>query len=521
VNISAVLSIVRRDYKEDVDKKRNFKNIRRFFDKSKKGEYTLDDQTWNDLDMDKVYEKLDRNYSSPGEASLYSILRNPVAEVEKLNHRDNVITALKTNSDLRERLQCIFYKLGRDPKNTFLDMMESELVVNKLKYFLYTFIGKVCPIIAAILIILFGEDYVIGLLVLSSLNIFINFRERDTIKSRGIIYLRSIIKAAKEITSIKSEDIKEYSNKISLNIDHARDIDRNTVLIGFVNMWSGLFEFISTIFLIEECAYYKISSVLKEKKKYILNIFDTVGELEALLSIAGYQNNLKRPYIKPRFIKDAALNIKQGIHPLIENPVANSARIKNKGIVLTGTNMSGKSTFLRMLGVNILLAQTFNFALAKDYEAGFFNIVTSISPNDDLTKGKSYYMAEAESILRIVRAMDKELPVFCPIDEIFRGTNPIERIAMSAEILSYLNNEKNISIVATHDRELADILKDTYDFYYFSEDVDNKKGLSFDYKLKPGVSQTRNAIRLLEYIGYPKQITDKAYKRAKTIEGFI
>jgi len=521
VATGAVLNIVRRDYNEELDKRRNLNNIRKIFDKSKKNEYTIDDETWDDLDMNKVYEKLDRTYSSLGEAALYSMLRNPAAEVEKLNKRNHVIESFKNDGELRERIQCIFYRLGNDHKNSFLDMMETELVVNKMKYYMYTFIGKICPIIAALLIIVYGQDYAIGLLVLSSLNIFINFIERDTIKSRGILYLRSIVKAAKMIAAIKSADIKEYTDEIASNVKHIQDIDRNTLLIGFVNMWSGLFEFISIIFLIEECAYYKVSSVLKEKKQYILNLYYTVGELEALMSIAGYQHNLKMPYVKPRFIKEAALNITEGTHPLIERPVANSVRIKNKGIVLTGTNMSGKSTFLRMLGVNILMAQTFSFALAKDYEAGFFNIVTSISPNDDLTKGKSYYMAEAESILRIVRAMDKELPLFCPIDEIFRGTNPIERIAMSAEILSYLNNGKSISIVATHDGELAEILKNTYEFYYFSEDVDVKNGLSFDYKLKPGVSQTKNAIRLLEYIGYPKEITDKAYRRAETIEGFI
>ena len=167
------------------------------------------------------------------------------------------------------------------------------------------------------------------------------------------------------------------------------------------------------------------------------------------------------------------------------------------------------------------LAQTFYFTLAKEYEACFFNIVSSISPNDDVTAGKSFFMAEVESISRIIKALEKDAPVFCPIDEIFRGTNPIERIAMSAEILLYLNQHKTISIVATHDRELVDILKENYKFYYFSESVDSHKGLSFDYKLKTGVSQTRNAIKLLEYCDYPKEIVNNAYKRAESIEGFI
>ena len=350
---------------------------------------------------------------------------------------------------------------------------------------------------------------------------FINFREREAIKSRGIVYLRDIIKASKKISNIKNNDIKEYIDNIKGNLKEVKDIDRSTLFIGIINMWQGFFEVISTLFLIEECAYYKISRVLKEKKKYIMNIFYTVGELEAILAISGYQKNLKNSYVKPSFTKEVSLNITEGVHPLLDSPVANSISIKDKGIVLTGTNMSGKSTFLRMLGINILLSQTFYFALAKEYKASFFNIVSSISPNDDLSKGKSYYMAEAEGILRIVNALKKELPVFCPIDEIFRGTNPIERIAMSAEILTYINNGRTVPIVATHDRELVDILKDSYEFYYFSEDVDNENGLNFDYKLKSGVSQTRNAIRLLDYIGYPKEVTEGAYKRAETIEGFI
>lgn len=169
----------------------------------------------------------------------------------------------------------------------------------------------------------------------------------------------------------------------------------------------------------------------------------------------------------------------------------------------------------------MILAQSFYFVLAKKYQAPFFNIVSSISPNDDLTKGKSFFMAEVESIHRIIKALEKDVPVFCPIDEIFRGTNPIERISMSAEILTYINRGKSISIVATHDRELVDILKENYAFYYFSEKVDTNKGLSFDYKIKKGISQTRNAIRLLEYMSYPKEITDKAYKRAEIIEKLL
>ena len=90
---------------------------------------------------------------------------------------------------------------------------------------------------------------------------------------------------------------------------------------------------------------------------------------------------------------------------MLEEPVANTIHLDKKGMVLTGSNMSGKSTFLRMVGVNIVLAQVFDLVLAEKYEGSIFNIVTSISPKDDVNAGKSYYMAEVEGILRIIEAL--------------------------------------------------------------------------------------------------------------------
>jgi len=174
-----------------------------------------------------------------------------------------------------------------------------------------------------------------------------------------------------------------------------------------------------------------------------------------------------------------------------------------------------------MLSTNILFAQVFDFVLAKEYEGCLFHVISSISPKDDIINGKSYYLAEAESILRIIKSLDNNVSVFCPIDEIFRGTNPIERIASSVEILKYINKRQSICIVATHDKELSDILKRNYDFYYFSENVDDKNGLSFDYKIKKGVSKTRNAVKLLDYMGYPEEIIKNLYRRIENIQGYI
>ena len=512
---------VKADYGKDSTKKSNIKNVRKYFDMVEKQEETLDEQTWNDLDMDNVYKKVDRTYSSVGEAVLYKMLRNPTKDEKVLKERDRVISYFDENARLRNKLSIMFYKLGRDRKNTFLDMIQDELVVNKAKYFVYSFLGKIMPIILILMAIFLGPQYIMGLLVLACINMLINNKEKDIVKSHGLLYLRDIINAANDVSSVRDEKIDFYLEKVRKSRKEIKSIDLATKSIQLANMWGGLLEFISVLFLLEESAYYKISDLLKNRKETFLNLYEDLGEIEALISIASYKKSIENRYTKPTFKKDSKLYIVDGRHPLLIDGVPNSVKMKKKGIVLTGTNMSGKSTFLRMIGINMIFAQTFYFAVAKKYEAPFFRIVTSINPNDNLSEGKSYYMSEAEALLRIINALNDEIPVFCAIDEIFRGTNPVERIAASAEILTYINERNAISIVTTHDRELVDILKDNYEFHYFSESVSKKNGLNFDYKLKDGVSKTKNAIKLLDFIGYPKEIIKKSFERAEKVDGFI
>ncbi|MEK6264885.1 MAG: DNA mismatch repair protein MutS, partial [Clostridium sp.] len=319
-----VLESIRSEYKKDFDKKRDFNKIKKLFTLREKNEFTLDDQTWNDLDMDKVYEKLDRAYSSPGEAALYSMLRNPLMDEKRLKIRGGLIQSFKENNKLRESLQCVFFNLNNDFKNSFLDMMDNNLIINKSKYYIYTFFGKVLPAIAILLSIFLGKEYILVLLGLASINMLINNHEVKSIKSTGIFYLRKTIVAAKKIASKDNSEITYYRDKIKGILKSIKDIDRGTKLIGFVNMWGGVFESVSVIFLLEESAYYSISDKIKEQKEVLMDLYYTVGELEALISISGYKNNLHEQFVKPKFIKEVTLNIVEGIHPLIENAVSNS-----------------------------------------------------------------------------------------------------------------------------------------------------------------------------------------------------
>ena len=186
-------------------------------------------------------------------------------------------------------------------------------------------------------------------------------------------------------------------------------------------------------------------------------------------------------------------------------------------MLLTGSNASGKSTFLKTLAVNAILAQTIHTVLANGYEADYFKILSSMALRDDLATKESYYIVEIRSLKRIMDAAEENISVLCFVDEVLRGTNTAERIAASSRILRYLAEKKALVFAATHDLELTSLLADVYENYHFSEQVEEDI-VVFDYRLKPGKATSRNALKLLEMMEYPKVITDDANK---AVEGFL
>ena len=171
--------------------------------------------------------------------------------------------------------------------------------------------------------------------------------------------------------------------------------------------------------------------------------------------------------------------------------------------------MSGKTCFIRTIAINLMTAKALNTCFAHRYEMdSSFKLYSVIHTEDDLLEGKSYFFKEAENVKNALQQGESGhyLLIF---DELFKGTNTTERIAINAATFSKLADAGNIVLASTHDLELAEILKDKYDLYHFCETVADNK-LSFDYTLKPGVVKEGNAIRILELCGYPKDVVDAA-----------
>ena len=134
---------------------------------------------------------------------------------------------------------------------------------------------------------------------------------------------------------------------------------------------------------------------------------------------------------------------------------------------------------------------------------------------DDIASGESYYIVEIKALKRILDAASGQgRQVLCFVDEVLRGTNTVERIAASTQILKSLTDMNILSFAATHDIELTELLKDEYDNYHFEEQISDGDVL-FNYKLMEGKATTRNAIKLLEMLGYKQEIIEKATLQAE------
>ena len=173
--------------------------------------------------------------------------------------------------------------------------------------------------------------------------------------------------------------------------------------------------------------------------------------------------------------------------------------------------MSGKSTFLRIIGLNCLLSQTINCAFASELSLPKLKIHSSIQTFDELESDKSYFYSEAETMKEMLSVQNDQGFNLLLIDEIFKGTNSRERLVISSEVLQQLAQENSIVIATTHDLELVHGLPDFMFFYFTGQDVAGK--YQYDYELRSGVLESTNAVFVLRDMGYPKGILEKIRRR--------
>lgn len=188
-------------------------------------------------------------------------------------------------------------------------------------------------------------------------------------------------------------------------------------------------------------------------------------------------------------------------------PVPNSVVLDGRSALISGSNMTGKTAFMKTVGVNIVFAQTLGFCLATSAMIRRSGVMAAIRGEQGIENGKSRYLAEIQAILEFIQlAATGDCRIFI-IDEIFSGTNTAERIAAGNAVLDDLSQHAQV-LATTHDVELQELLSARFERLHFREDPD-VDGV-FDYRLRVGASTERNAIRLLDRVGFPARIIDEA-----------
>ena len=242
---------------------------------------------------------------------------------------------------------------------------------------------------------------------------------------------------------------------------------------------------------------------------------DTWFELEALSSLATFAY-LNPEYTLPK-VQAADGHNEQHVHfeavatghPLIEDEqkVTNDFSMEKVGevVIITGSNMSGKSTFLRTLGINLCLAYAGGPVNAQHLETTLFRIFTCIKVSDSVTDGYSYFYAEVRRLKALLEELRREgYPLFFLIDEIFKGTNNRERLIGSRSFIRALVGQHCLGCISTHDLELVSLERvlPGVENYHFREDVVNGE-MVFDYRLRTGPSPTTNALKIMQMEGLP------------------
>lgn len=492
-------------------RKRSMDTAGELFEKLKQDDVTsffIDDQTWEDLNMDSVFTLLDRTLSTPGEQHLYCMLRTPLFEKEPLEKRKAIIGLFQRDEKMREFVRLKLWNMGRAPRLHIASLLWDNTEPQVKGAWIYNLMALLALAACVTPVFMGPKALVMYLFPVYLINTILHYKAKQNVESgmESLAFINRIGGCAKAIAGCGFQ-LGSYKERLKDSLAGCQGVF-NSISMALFSSGNDLAEMAGTIFLIQERNYCSSFKKVMKHKENIKEMYLLLGEIDALMSVASYRQGLEY-YCEPKLgAGKVYIDMKDGVHPLIENPIANSLHIEKRGVLITGSNMSGKSTFLRTMGINALFAQTIATCLARSYEGVYVRIITSISRTDNIMRGKSYYLSEAESLLRIINEMEGNAPVFSIIDEIFRGTNSIERINASEEILRTLASENSLSIAATHDLELGSRIGDCYDFYHFSEDV-SKEGLSFDYTIKEGLSTTRNAVRIMEYLGYPMDMITK------------
>lgn len=489
------------------------------FQSEQSGRFFLDKITWNDLNMDELFMTANATCSSMGEEYLYAILHALLFDIEKLEERERVITWFTEHEAERLQLQLDFTAIGKHKKISiyeYMDRISSVRQESNITHF-FGLAGILLGLVALPFSVPFGGTL---LLCFLCFNIVTYYKRKGEIEPflAAMSYTIRLLDYAEQIAKRNIAELEVYTKPMAERVAKFRSFRRGAGVVAPQNVtgdiMSLLFDYVRILFHTDLIKFNTMLHDFLKKKSEIIEIFETVGFLDAMCAAASFRAFMKVNCVPKLSVDGKAEFFAEGMyHPFVENPVPASIKAE-RSVLLTGSNASGKSTFLKAAAINAILSQTLHTALCKYYEASCFQVMTSIALTDNLFEKESYYVVEIKSLKRILDATQNSHPTLCFVDEVLRGTNTVERIAASSRVLISLAGANAICFAATHDVELTHMLENYYTNYHFEEQIKDGQ-VVFDYQLREGRATSQNAIWLLGMMGYPDELIQAARKTAQ------
>lgn len=504
-----------------------YEKIRHYFDYIKDNfglDDDIDDITWNDVDMDRIFKEMNNTYSSVGEEYLYYSLKKGKNSLEDLREFDSLVRFFENNSDKRVEVARVFCDIGRTKSISIFDFIHRLSDLGKrsnVKHYMMV------AILVLSFVILLLEPPIGVILFIGSVtyNVINYYKIKAEVDNYFICfnYLVRLIINSKKFAKLDIKEFEIYNKRILELTKDLKNIEKGVFLLPSNSVKESIgeivMEYIRMMFHVDLIKFNSMLKATMDKLDLVDELFGIMGRIESAYAVASYREMLNNEYgfyAIPELDEsrtNISLVMEEGYHPLLSNPVKNSFET-NMPMLLTGSNASGKSTFLKMVAINAILCQTIYTGVCKKYHGKIYSIYSSMSLRDNLSENESYYIVEIKSLKRIVDKIKDGKDIICFVDEVLRGTNTVERISASSELLKYLYDNDVMCFAATHDIELTHILEKAYVNYHFEELIENDD-VKFNYKLMEGRAKSRNAIKLLGIIGFEKDIIKAAGDRSE------
>lgn len=433
--------------------------------------------------------------------------------IKEIKSKQESIKELSNNYKTILESQYLLSKIDKIEKTDYKEyfsFFENNKVLNKIEFIISLILSCLTILIAILVLIrIVPLPYLLILICIQLINSYI-------FKLRYNEQLEIINKCSRRYSDLK--DIYQYISlqnfKSKKNITIKETIQKGqTTLSKIIKIaaldsfrYNFITNFIFNIFAsLNFVIIYRYNKLLKEDISNFKKSIKALEEYEVLISLSTIPL-VKENISLPNITNNLELNILEMKHPLLNEAecISNDFTCQKDINIITGSNMSGKTSFMKTIAINLILSYNGSFVNAKNFSCPIANIFTSINVKDDISKGISTFYGELNRIKEILdfgKNNSERIIVF--IDEIFKGTNYNDRIIGAKETLKQLSNLNCIVFLTTHDFELCEVKQKEIKNYHFSENYKNNK-IIFDYKIKEGKCNTTNAQYLMKQMGIIK-----------------